>query len=128
MENGIEIFLKQKKIAVVGSFRSQEKVAYRILLKLLAAGYDVCPVNPTAEIVAGIKCYSSIAAIPFGIDAVDIVTPPPVTETVIAECIKKNIKNIWMQPGAESKKAIEICEKNGLNFTYGACLMIEIDR
>jgi len=128
MDDRIKKYLKQKRIAVVGSFRTKEKVAYRILLKLIASGRDVHPVNPAAGNVEGLKCYPTVGEIPSEIDAADIVTPPDVTENIVRECIKRDIKHIWLQPGAESKKAIDDCEKNGINVVYGACLMVEMDR
>ena len=126
MNDKVKDFLKQKKIAVVGSFRSKEKVAYRVLLKLAAAGYEVYPVNPSTETVEGCRCYPSVGEIPCAVDAADIVTPPAVTEKVVAECVKKKIGHVWMQPGAESKKAVEICEKNGINVIHDACLLVEM--
>jgi len=128
MDDRIEKFLKSRKIAVVGSFRSKEKVAYKILLNLIASGRVVYPVNPAADTVEGLVCYPSVAGIPSEIDAADIVTPPEVTENIVMECIKRKVTNIWFQPGAESKKAIEDCEKNGINVVYGACLMVEMNR
>ena len=46
---------------------------------------------------------------------VSIITPPAVTEQVVAAAIKKEIGNIWMQPGAESPAAVELCRKAGVN-------------
>jgi len=45
---------------------------------------------------------------------VDFVTQPAVTEKALIECKNLGLKNIWMQPGAESKNAIEYCKQNGL--------------
>ena len=124
---GIKEFLKQKNVAVAGSFRSREKVAYRILLKLKAAGRKVYPVNPSMEVVEGLACSASVSEIASNIDAVDIVTPPAVTEKIVLECVKRNIKNVWLQPGAESEKAVNDCRNNGINVVYGACLLVELE-
>ncbi len=45
---------------------------------------------------------------------VDIVVPPTVTEKVVVECKSLGIRRIWMQPGAESQKAIQYCNENGI--------------
>lgn len=124
---GIKEFLKQKNVAVAGSFRSREKVAYRILLKLKAAGRNVYPVNPSLGVVEGLACSASVSGITSKIDAIDIVTPPAVTEKIVLECIKRNIKNVWLQPGAESEKAMDDCRNNGINVIYGACLLVELE-
>lgn len=125
MNNIIKEFLAQRNIAVAGSFRSKEKVAYKILLQLKGKGYNVFPVNPSLTEVEGLKCYCAVSDISFVVDAVDIVTPPEATEKIVEDCKKKNIKYVWMQPGAESEKAIKFCNDNNIKVIHNACLMVE---
>jgi hypothetical protein len=125
MEDVIREFFSKKNIAVVGSFRSQEKPAYRILLMLKRKGYNVFPVNPSAIEVEGLKCYASVRDIPGQVDAADLVTPPEATVTVVDDCIFKGIKYVWMQPGAEHELAIQKCLSNGIKVLHGICLMTE---
>lgn len=125
MKNMITDFLKQKKFAIVGSFRNKEKVAYKIMKDLEKKGYEVYPVNPNMKIVDGKVSYKSISDIPFDIDVADIVTPPDVTEKIVEECLKKGIKRVWLQPGAESDKVIEFCHENNIKVLHSICIMIE---
>ncbi|MFH1878147.1 MAG: CoA-binding protein, partial [Candidatus Omnitrophota bacterium] len=78
MENLVRDFLKQRKFAVVGSFRNETKYAYKILRSLSDKGYEVYPVNPWLSDVDGVKCYKSVSDIPFDVDVVSLVTPPRV--------------------------------------------------
>jgi len=126
MEKLIKDFLEQKKIAVVGSFRNEFKVAYQILVDLSNKGYEVFPVNPSLSEVAGKVCYKSIIDIPNDVGAVDIVTPPPATEAILKECIAKGITRVWLQPGAESQKAIEFCHNNNIKVIHGTCIMLKL--
>ncbi|MBL7156580.1 MAG: CoA-binding protein [Candidatus Omnitrophica bacterium] len=125
MESLIKDFLKQKRFAIVGSFRNEAKYAYKILKTLIKKGYEAFPVNPRLSDVDGIKCYKSISDIPFNIDVVNVVTPPSVTETIVKECRKKSIKRVWLQPGAESETAIKFCRDNNIDVIYGLCVMLE---
>jgi uncharacterized protein len=59
------------------------------------------------------------------VDVVDIVTPPAVTETILKECLEKGIKRVWLQPGAESQKAIDFCRDNYISVVYDVCVMLE---
>ena len=120
-------FLKQKRFAIVGSFRNETKYAYQIFRTLKEKGYDVIPVNPKLKEVDGIACYPAISKIPHKIDVVDIVTPPAVTEKMVYECKKKEVQRIWMQPGAESEAAIKFCQENKINVIYNFCLMAELN-
>ena len=125
MEALVKDFLNQRNFAVIGSFRNESKYAFRILRRLKEKGYNVYPVNPRLDTVDGLKCYKNISDIPFSIDVANIVTPPEVTEQIVMECKDKKINRVWLQPGAESEKAIAFCRKNGINIIYNLCLMTE---
>lgn len=125
MEGLVEDFLSQKRFAVAGSFRDESKFAYRIVVDLLEKGYEVFPVNPRVKDVKGRPCYRSVSDIPVDVDVADLVTPPDVTEMILEECLKKGIKRVWLQPGAESEAAISFCRANGIKVIYGLCVMRE---
>ena len=125
MQDLVDDFLKQKSFAVVGSFSDETKHAYRIVKTLKNKGYQVYPVNPHIKQVDGLVCYASIKDIPGVVDVADLVTPPEVTEKIVRECKDKGIKRIWLQPGAESEKAIKFCEDNDIKVIYGLCVMLE---
>jgi len=118
-----EEFLCRKKIAVAGSYCNTSKVAYRILKKLTSEGHEVFPVTLSIKEVEGIKCYKSVLDIPGQIDAIDLVTPPPATEKIVRDCLKKGIKMVWMQPGAESEEAIKFCEENNIKVVHNTCVL-----
>ncbi len=124
MENKIRKMLQSSSFAVAGSFRSKSKYAYKILLDLLEREKEVYPVNPRGGEVEGMKCWVSVNEIPVIVDVVSLVTTPTVTESIVRQCLEKGIKNIWMQPGAESKEAISFCENNGINVVHDACLLL----
>ncbi|MFH2068328.1 MAG: CoA-binding protein [Candidatus Omnitrophota bacterium] len=125
MENLVEDFLKQKRFAVVGSFRNKTKYAYKILINLLAKGYEVFPVNPSMREVEGRICYKTINDILYPVDIADLVTPPAVTESILKECLQKGVKRVWLQPGAESQAAVKFCHDNGIKVIHGICVMLE---
>jgi hypothetical protein len=118
-------FLRQKKFAVIGSFRNKEKFAYRILVDLMKKGYEVFPVNPRLSEVEGKVCYKTISDIPYSVDVANIVTPPLVTESILKECLQKGIKKVWLQPGAESSAVIQFCHDNGIKVIHSMCIMTE---
>jgi hypothetical protein len=125
MENLVKDFLKQKRFAVAGSFRNETKFAYKILIDLMKKGYEVFPVNPRMNEVAGRVCYKSITDIPHNVDVVNIVTPPLVTEGILKECLSRGIKRVWLQPGAESSVTIKFCHDNDMKVIHSVCVMLE---
>ncbi|MBN1797682.1 MAG: CoA-binding protein [Spirochaetales bacterium] len=126
MEDLIREFLAQKSFAVAGSFRDNTKYAYKILKDLIAAGYEVYPLHPTLQEVEGLPCYKSVTDIPKTVDVVDLVTPPHATLEIVQQCTQKGITRIWMQPGAESREAIDFCHRHNMKAIYGTCLMLNL--
>ena len=124
MKDLIEDFLNQKIFAVVGSFRNENKYAYKILKDLKRKGYQAYPVNPRIKDVEGTECFPSISDIPIVVDVVNIVTPPKVTEEIVKQCYDKGILRVWMQPGAESEKAIMFCKEHNIKVIHNLCVML----
>jgi len=125
MEDLVKDFLKQKSFAIAGSFRNESKYAYRIFKKLKNKGYAVYPVNPGMKEVEGVTCYKTLSDIENKIDVVSLVTPSEATERIVKECKEKGIKKIWMQPGAESEKAVLFCKENDMDVIYNMCVLIQ---
>jgi uncharacterized protein len=108
-------FLSCKSFAIAGSFKNTDKYAYQVLLKLKNKTSKIYPINPGNKEVEGFKCYRSVLDIADTVEAISIVTQPQVTEKIVEECFKKGIKHVWIQPGAESEKAVQFCQNNGIN-------------
>ena len=117
--------MKQKRSAVIGSFKNKEKFAYRILVDLIKKGYEVFPVNPRLGEVEGRVCYKTISDIPYSVDVVNIVTPPSITEAILKECLQKGIKKAWLQPGVEREVAIKFCYENNIKVIHSIYVMLE---
>lgn len=123
MEDLARDFLRRKRFAVAGSFRNEAKFAFRIMKDLLCRGYEVFPVNPGMSEVKSRTCYARVGDIPGGVDVVNLVTPPPATEKILAECLEAGITRVWFQPGAESPAALEFCRAHGIRVVHGMCVM-----
>lgn len=120
----IEDFLKEQVFAVVGASSKTEKYGYKIFKHLKHLGKKVYPVHPATKEIEGDICYKSLSDIPEKLNVVDIVVPPKVTERIVEECLDLGIKKVWIQPGAESEKAIEFCKKNDIEVVHSTCIMM----
>lgn len=121
-----ERFLAQRRIAVAGVSRTRQDAATLIYRRLKTRGYHVVPVNPNASTVEGDACYSTLAAIPGGVDAVIIVTRPEVTEEIVRQCPEAGVHHVWMHSsmahgGSVSPAALAFCEARGINVVPGGC-------
>lgn len=125
-EDSIKNFLNKENVfAVVGASNDKSKYGYKVFKKLINLDYKAYPVNPNADVILGEKVYNNLKNLPEKPNVVSIVTPPKITEKIVKQCKDIGIKKVWMQPGAESKEAIEFCNENDIDLIYGQCIMIE---
>ncbi|MCB8818911.1 CoA-binding protein [Desulfosporosinus shakirovi] len=124
MPSDINELLSQKTWAVIGVSNNTDKYGYKVYKQLRKAGYSVFPINPELQSIDGDPCYPSLAALPKKPDAVSIVVPPKITEQVVNECNDLGITRVWMQPGSESKNAIQDGEEHGITVVHNQCVLI----
>lgn len=123
----IKAFLEGGRFAVVGASANREKYGNKVLRVYQQNKLDVVPVNPTGGEIEGLTAYADLPSIPGTIDGVSIITPPKITEQVVVQALALGIKNIWMQPGAESDAAVELAEAAGANVIAGGpCILVSL--
>lgn len=115
-------------IAVVGATDTPWKYGGKIYCDLKAKGFRVRAVNPNRDTVDGDPTYANLAAVPDGIDIVDVVVPPEVGERIVADAAALGLAHIWFQPGAESQRVIEQAEAAGLDVIHHQCIMVRAGR
>lgn len=121
----MQAMLAADSFAVVGASRDPDKYGFLVYRSVKAAGKTVFPVNPRAAEVDGDHCYPSLSDLPQKPEVAVMVVPPTMTEAAVAECTRLGIRQIWMQPGAESAAAIEACRENDIEVVAGGpCLMV----
>ena len=125
LDNQIKSFLSATSFGVVGASNDPDKYGHKCFKCLLQAGRTAYPVNPRAKEVLGHPAYPDVASLPEKVESLSIITPPSVTEKVVDDAIAAGVKNLWMQPGAESRAAVDKATRAGLNVIPGnACLLV----
>ncbi len=121
----IEEFLEEGPYAVVGASTDRNKYGNKVLRAYQQTGRDVYPINPKAEEVEGLKAYPELASLPLVPRGISIITPPSVTEKIVLQAAELGVSYVWMQPGAESEKAIESGKRAGLGVIGdGSCALV----
>jgi len=119
-------FLAQKRIALVGVSRDKNAFGHRLFADMRARGYDVVPVNPKAETIAGIPCASRIGDVSPPVDGVLVLTDREQMEQIAGECSASGITRVWLHgnsgPGDVSQRAVSLCEDRGIRVVPGYCL------
>ena len=129
-EETIKKFLdKKNKIAFVGATNQKDKWGYKKYISMKKAGYSLYPINPKYDEIDGDMCFSKLEDlcenIKENIDYVILIVPPKITEKIVEQCKELKINKVWMQPGSESKEAIDFCKKNDIEAIYGICIVVD---
>jgi predicted CoA-binding protein len=124
------LFLKVKRIALVGASAKPERPSHRVMQFLLDEGYEVLPINPglAGQNLLGQTVYASLADLPTSVDMADIfrdaASLPEVTQDVVAA----GIPSMWTQLGVAHSEAEHAALDAGLQLVVDRCPAIEIPR
>ncbi|MDF1555540.1 MAG: CoA-binding protein [Deferrisomatales bacterium] len=118
-------FLSARAFGVVGASADRAKYGNKVLRCYLQHGRRAIPVNPRAASVEGVACVPSVADLPEEVTSLSIITPPAISERVVTAALARGIRNLWLQPGAESPAAVAACEAARDNcIADGSCLLV----
>ncbi len=124
----IREILSLTKVSVIGMSKNSSKAAHYVPKYLFDNGYDITPVNPTADEILGKKCYSSISEVDEEIDIVDVFRPSDQVLPFVQEAIKKKPKVIWLQEGIHNAEAEELARQAGIKVIFNRCMLAEHQR
>ncbi|MEM7167689.1 MAG: CoA-binding protein [Planctomycetota bacterium] len=111
--------------AVVGASNDMAKYGAKIFAAYLQRGLTAFPINPSQTEVQGAPAFARLADLPQPCASVSVITPPQVTEQVVADAVAAGVENVWLQPGAESSTAVAYAQEKGLNVIHGGpCILV----
>lgn len=129
-----EVMHKYRVIAVVGASKNPEKEANTVPAYLKEHGYTIIPVNPTADIVIGLKAYPSLADIPDPIagtvEVVDVFRRSEEFPQVARQVVDMRKRTgrpfvFWGQLGLESDEAKKILSDASVDYVMDKCMRVE---
>jgi len=104
-----------RRVAVIGASTDRRKYGNKAVRAFVSQGYDVVPVNPHEASIEGLTSYPSVLAVPGAIDMATMYVPPDVGMQVIEDIARKDIPEVWFNPGSESDALIARAQALGLN-------------
>jgi uncharacterized protein len=114
-----------KVVAVIGASNDRRKFGNRALRAYQQQGYTVVPINTHEEQVEGLKAYRSILDVPGPVDMASFYVHPEVGERIIADVAAKGVREIWLNPGADSDALIDRSKALGIQ-PIVACSIVAI--
>ncbi len=126
----VERFLAGRRFAVAGVSRQKSEAANAIFRKLVAAGYEVVPVNPKSSEVEGVPCFPDLAAVPGELDGVVVATPPDAAVEVVRQAAARGVPRVWFHrsfgAGSVSEEAMSAARAAGLDCVVGGCPLMYV--
>jgi acetate---CoA ligase (ADP-forming) len=134
--NALKLFFEPRAVAVIGASRQRGTIGGEIFHNLLSFGFKgpVYPVNPAAEMIENVRCYSSIEQIPEPVDLAVIVVPALKVVEVAAACARKGVKALvvisagFSETGVEGKvlqaELMSVCRVAGMRLIGPNCMGI----
>lgn len=119
------------RVAIIGASPNPARPSHGVLVDLVGLGFDVVPVNPTADEVAGLRCYPSLpeaVAATGPVDLVDVFRLPPACPEHAREAVAVGASCLWLQLGIASREAGRIAHEAGIAVVMNRCLAVEAMR
>lgn len=121
-EHAAAVLGAARTVAVVGFSADASKPSHQAPLELVRRGWDVIPVNPFADEIAGIATVGSLADIDRHVDLVDVFRPSDQTPDVAREAAAIGAGALWLQLGITSEESRRIAEEAGMAYVEDQCV------
>ena len=125
-----ELLTTTRTWAVVGCSPDPRRDSHRIARLLQSRGFNVIPVNPTAEEILGARCYPSVTSIPAseGVEVVDIFRRADRAGAHVDEAIAIGARGVWLQLGVVDEDAAQRALMAGLQVVLDRCPAMVLPR
>jgi len=123
-----EIITSSRTVAMVGVSAKHEAESNMVGRYLLAHGYEIVPVNPTADEILGRRAYGSLRDLEAPPDVVQIFRKPEAVPPIVEDAIAIGAKVVWMQLEIVNEEAAERAREAGLKVVMDHCMKREHER
>ena len=94
IQNRMLNFFEPQTVAIIGASTNPQKTSGRVLHNLIRAGFPgkLFPINPTADQIAGVKCFASVLDLPEVPDIALSMVDASLVPSVLEQCGRKGIQ------------------------------------
>ncbi len=120
---------KNETVAIIGASNNPERYAYKALLSLKAKGHTPLPVNPSLELIEGVKCFSSLQEIidqEKNVDTVTLYVRPDISTNLEEILITLSPKRVIFNPGTENPSLQKSLKAQGIE-ALEACTLVMLN-
>ena len=119
----LEKIFKMNTIAVVGMSPKIERPSHYVSQYMIENGFEIIPVNPGHNTIAGLKSYPSLDKIPKKVDIVNVFRRSKFVESIAKDAVEINAKVLWLQDGVIDLASGKFAEDAGLIVVMNDCIL-----
>ncbi|CAN5575033.1 CoA-binding protein [soil metagenome] len=111
-------------VAIIGASADRTKFGNKAVRAFQRMGYEVYPIHPKATDIEGLPAYQSLDAVPRSdFERVSFYVPPAIGLTILDQVARKQVDEVWLNPGAESPELESRARELGLNVVVGCSIL-----
>ena len=119
----LEKIFKMNTIAVVGMSPKIERPSHYVSQYMIENGFEIIPVNPGHNTIAGLQSYPSLDKIPKKVDIVNVFRRSKFVESIAKDAVEINAKVLWLQDGVIDLESGKFAEDAGLIVVMNDCIL-----
>ena len=119
----IKKIFQMKTIAVVGMSPKPERPSHYVAMYMKEQGYNIIPINPGHNEIAGMKSFPSLLDIPQTIDVVDVFRSSEYVLPIAESAVTVGAKALWLQDGVINENGSALAQKAGLLVVVSDCML-----
>jgi predicted CoA-binding protein len=113
-----------KTVAVIGASADRMKFGNKAVRAFRDAGWTVFPIHPALKEVEGLAAYRDLDALPVAaLDQVSFYVPPHVGIALLEQVERKNVGEVWLNPGSESPAILARAQELGLRVIQACSIL-----
>ncbi|MBE7492437.1 MAG: CoA-binding protein [Planctomycetes bacterium] len=126
MDTACEILKTARRVAVLGMSPKTWRTSHEIALYLQHAGYEIVPVNPGHDEIAGLRCFPNLAALPDPVEIVDVFRAAEHEHEVAADILAMRHKPraVWFQLNAGGDGVARQLADAGIEVFVNSCIKV----
>lgn len=111
------------RVVILGASANPERYSYKAFKALKDFGCEVIPVNPTLDVLEGIKVVKSLSAVQGKIHTITLYLSSEKIEALIPEILGLKPERIISNPGTENDSLRKAAQKLGIRYEE-ACTLV----
>lgn len=116
-----------RAIIIVGASTQRSRFSNKAVRAYRDLGWTVYPVHPAERRIEGLACFPRISDVPGRARTLSLYVRPVIGSAIIDEAPAKGVREVFLNPGAESPELVGRIEELGMR-AIEACSIVAVGK